>query len=190
MEIVYFDTESLEEKHEDPWGGKLISIQIREKGETRIWKEWELGEKEVIDGFFDYLNSIVRKKRIFIGWACTRKDVPYLNIRMRETNTWTKKRYKILFSWLTWVDLYYIFGAEFVKFRDIARKFRLEDWKGRHASRLYREGNYEEVIRYIETEMETMEKVHEALRETKLYEELNTLRDQVSYDLVKKRLVL
>lgn len=185
MEIIYFDMETIG-KHEEPWRGKIITIQIRTRGETTIWKEWELGEKGVIDAFFNYLNSIVRKEHVFIGWACTRKDVPYLNIRMREVKAFTRKRFQILNFWLSWVDFYHLLGAEWVKFRDMSEKFKLKHWEGKHASLLYREKKFDEVVKYIESEMKAMEQLHQAFRKSPLYEELKELRGQVSYDFEQR----
>lgn len=184
-QIVYFDMETLG-KHEEPWKGKIISIQIRTSGETRIWKEWEIGEKSVINEFFDYLNSIRRKDTTFIGFGIRNKDIPFLNIRLRELGLFTKKRFKILNFWLNWVDFYHVLGGDYIKFRQVCDKLRLKSWRGKHASLLYQENKFDEVEKYIREEMKAMEKFHRVFRASPLYKELNANREQVSYDLERK----
>lgn len=185
--IVYFDMETIG-KHEEPWNGKIITIQIRRHGKTTIWKEWELGEEGVINAFFDFLNSIKRKAHVFVGFGIRNKDIPFLVERMRVLDLWSRKRHKILNFWLNWVDFYQLLGGDYVKFREICNKFQIKAWKGKHPSRLYPAKKFRDIEKYIEREMVTMEKLHEELKKSKVYREIIALRGKVSYDLEQAKI--
>jgi len=65
QEPVFFDTETAGLY---PYRHKLLTIQVRWRGENRIWTEWKLGEKGMIDEFYKFTGGdIIRKKTKFIS---------------------------------------------------------------------------------------------------------------------------
>jgi len=167
VDVVYFDIETLGE-HADPWNGKIITIQIRMNRQTIIWKEWELGEKGVIKAFFEFLEQIKRKETLFVGYCPFKKDIPCLNVRMKELGIWNKRREQILCVWLNWQDLYQFLGAGFMKFKAWLKTFKItKEWKGEAPSKLYREKRFDELEDYIQNEMESLEELYKRLKDFK-----------------------
>src|SRR5438094_9053697 len=53
--VVFFDIETT---GIDPFVDKDVTVQVRHKGKTTIWKEWELSEKRCIEEFFRFLYTV------------------------------------------------------------------------------------------------------------------------------------
>ncbi len=60
LPITFFD---IEITGLDPLQSKIITIQIRRNGKTIIFKEWELGESEMIESFLILLGEFAGRRR-------------------------------------------------------------------------------------------------------------------------------
>ena len=63
--VVFLDIETT---GLNPYRDKVVTVQVRRGGVTTVWREWELGEPGVIEGFFGFTDSIFRKKTHFVGY--------------------------------------------------------------------------------------------------------------------------
>jgi DNA polymerase elongation subunit (family B) len=176
--IVFFDIETT---GLDPFDNKIITMQVRTNGQTTIWKEWELGEKEMITEFLGFTDTVYRKTTKFVGYNILRFDIPFINERMRilgidDRDSWYKfNRY------ISWLDLYQFLGDDFGRFRQWKAGLTGKQYEttNKDIPDLYKEGRYERIIEYIKDEMEGFENVFIATKEQKFYKELMALRTEL-----------
>src|SRR2546426_10900349 len=99
--VVFFDIETV---GIDRFVEKVITVQVRHRGKTTIWKEWELGEAKCIEAFFDFLKTIYRKETSFVGYNHLKFDVSFIDQRLRELGIMNKDKWQMLHDYLHWVD--------------------------------------------------------------------------------------
>jgi hypothetical protein len=62
--VVFLDIETT---GLNPYRDKVVTVQVRRGGVTTVWREWELGEPGVIEGFFGFTDSVFRRKDALRG---------------------------------------------------------------------------------------------------------------------------
>jgi hypothetical protein len=176
--VVFFDMET---EGLIPFSCKIITIQIRIHGKTIIWKEWELGEKGCIEAFFEFLESINRIETSMVGYNVIKFDISFLDQRLRELKMLDEQKWCLIHSWVHWIDLYQFLGNAYYKARDwysllAGKKYEVANVE---IPELYRHGNYDMILSYIEEEMKGMEAVYQGLKKEKFYSELTSLRRKI-----------
>ncbi len=176
--VVFFDMET---EGLDPFKHKIVTIQVREKGKTTIWKIWELQEAGCIRIFFDFLNRIYRKETTFVGYNVLKFDVSFLDQRLRELNMMDAWHWRIIHDYLHWFDLYQFLGNAYYRARHWYSSLAgmQQDTINSHIPALYAKGDYEKIVQYIESEMLSMESVYQGVQKEPFYAELIRLRKKV-----------
>ena len=125
-QVVFFDIET---QGIDPFVDKVVTVQIRHRGKTTIWKEWELGEAKCIEAFFDFLETIYRKETSFVGYNLLKFDVSFIDERLRQLGIMSKVKWQMLHNYLHWVDLYQLLGNAYYR----AKNSGMGEWLGQNS---------------------------------------------------------
>jgi uncharacterized protein YprB with RNaseH-like and TPR domain len=67
----------------DPHREKIITIQARHGGETKVWEEWELGEVGCPMSLFGLMSRSGARSKSFVGYNILEFDVPFTDVRLR-----------------------------------------------------------------------------------------------------------
>ncbi len=80
MVMLYLDIETLSLGEEPSVDDKVIAIGVSVDGKKMFWKEWDAGEKELINQFYKFLESLTSKERTvwIIGFNILKFDIPIL----------------------------------------------------------------------------------------------------------------
>ena len=176
--VVFFDIET---QGIDPFVDKVITVQVRYRGKTTIWKEWELGEAKCIGDFFAFLDTVFRVETSFVGYNLLKFDVSFIDQRLRHLGAMNKERWQMLHSHLHWVDLYQLLGNAY---------YKAKHWYGSMAGAkqetenamvpdLYAKKDYATILKYIEGEMNSMETVYQGISKEPFYKELVKKRKEI-----------
>jgi len=179
--VVFFDLEST---GLDPFQNRIISIQVRSKGKTTIWKEWQLGEIDCLESFFDFANILNKRETCLVGYNVLKFDVSFLDQRLRMLQRMNNWKWQILHKSIHWIDLYQFLGDAYCKaslwyslMLGVKQKVANAD-----IPRLYAErspDSLQNILDYIEEEMRSMELVYERIKSESFYRELAELRKKV-----------
>jgi len=179
QEPVFFDTESLGVY---AYRDKLITIQVRWWSENRIWTEWELGEKGMIDKFYEFTgNEIVRKQTKFVGFNNIEHDVPFLLERLHHQK-YSKQDFEFRFErfhrHLAYIDMRQLLGHSVGNFAKWKKLFTGDtfDYAGDMIPKLYEKGEYTKILEYVNDELIHFEKVYDLIKKEPFYNELQKLR--------------
>ncbi len=178
-QVVFFDIET---QGIDPFVDKVVTVQVRHRGKTTIWKEWELGEAKCIEAFFDFLETIYRKETSFVGYNLLKFDVSFIDERLRQLGIMNKDKWQMLHNYLHWVDLYQLLGNAY---------YKAKLWYGGMAGAkqqtensevpaLYAKKDFGTIVNYIEEEMECMQTVYEGISKEPFYTELVKKRRDIA----------
>lgn len=177
MSITFFDTETT---GLDPFKSKLVTIQLRRKGKTKIFKEWELGEAGVLKSFFIFLDRIRRKEETLVGYNVLKFDLPFIIQRLQKLGAFSQRRWKLLCYWVHWVDLYQLLGDAYFKFAEWS--LRLAGLKqkvsGKDVPQLYANRKFSSIVRYVKNELKAMETVYTKVMEHPIYRAFLELRER------------
>lgn len=188
LPITFFDIETT---GLDPFKSKIITMQVRRRGKTTIFKEWELGEPGMIESFFDFVKKIRMEKEIFIGYNILKFDVPFLIQRLHEIDMLDERKWKTLCHRLRWVDLYQLLGDAYYTFYRLGDWFKLAGMRtrvpGADIPRLYARKKFDKILEHVEDEMEAMEIVYNRIVELPFYEELRKLREEAHEKVLRNR---
>jgi hypothetical protein len=181
----------------DPFESELISVQYRDSdaSENRIFPRWKYeSEADLLFNFFMEYYDIPWKRTngapLRIGYRVTDFDLPFILVRAFETNAFEKLRAGPGFVWTnviagpSYLDLSHLLGADMISF---------EDWRqdlvetespaaGEEMPRLYEAEEYEQIRSYIIDELEAMEDVYEAVRETDHFRSLMSSRASLGFE--------
>jgi len=176
--VVFLDMETT---GLNPYQDKVVTIQVRKDGETTIWKEWELGERPVIERFFEFANLVDLERASFVGYNILKFDLPFLMHRAEVNGLLNETRWQILNSYLHYVDLYQLLGDNYAPAKRFYEKFagRTQNTENKDIPKLYRQRAYDEIVEYIKNEMKSMEQLYEALLQQGFYQGLVQLRKEV-----------
>ena len=176
--VVFYDMETT---GLDPFQNRIISIQVRSRGKTTIWKEWQLGEIECVESFFDYLSTLKKRETSLVGYNVLKFDVSFLDQRLRLLQRMNNWKWRTLHKWTHWIDLYQFLGDAYCK-----ASFWYSSMLGVRQSvvnadipRLYAERSADSlqvILDYVEEEMRNMELVYEQIKSESFYKELVELR--------------
>jgi len=183
MVMLYLDIETLGTSIKD----KIIAIGVSTvNGVRKIWKEWELGEKSVVEQFYEFLESLNPKEQTVwvIGFNILKFDIPLLIHKAMEFNMDVAKCFEL------WHDCFiederlvllplndFRFGclsAENV-YKAIKGVLRKEIERGevrireiKHNSneipKFYGEGRYDEIIEHLSSDLDFLEDLHYILK--------------------------
>src|SRR4029077_721894 len=179
--VVFFDMEST---GLNPFQNRIVSIQVRSRGKTTIWKEWTLGEIECVESFFDYLKTLKKRETSLVGYNVLKFDVSFLDQRLRLLQRMNDWKWWTLHESIHWIDLYQFLGDAYCKaslwyssMLGVRQRVANAD-----IPRLYAERSPEslqDILDYVEEEMRSMELVYERIKSESFYKELAELRKKV-----------
>ncbi len=163
----------------DPHRDKVITIQVRHEGLTKVWKEWELGEEGCLDSLFALLNRVDWRRASLVGYNVLRFDIPFADVRLRALGLMNEKAWHLLHDYPHVIDLYQLLGDYFL---------RAKAWyswltpvenevSNRDVPELYERKEYSAIEGYVEREMRAMEFLFEAVKDEEFYAELVRLRE-------------
>jgi hypothetical protein len=161
----------------DPHREKIITIQARHGGETKVWKEWELGEARCLRHLFRLLSEPGARSKSFVGYNVLKFDVPFIDVRLRENGLMEETVWHLLHD-QHYVDLYQLLGDYYAK----ASRWYLSmttvknETVNAEIPELYATGAYSLIEEYVGKEMEAMEALYEETKRETFYAELTKLR--------------
>ena len=163
---------------------KIITIQVREDGKNTIWKEWDLGEKGVINEFYRFTNfKITRENAKFIGFNQLEFDLGFLTSRLYELKLDNLAKIWERFNrHLAWIDLRQLLGESVGHFPEWRKHFTGKSYgvASQMITIFYEKQEYTKIEEYIEDELEGFEQVFNAIKKEPFYLELQKLRDKLS----------
>jgi hypothetical protein len=178
MVIIYLDVETDSQCKEPHPTDKIITIQYKEVQKPLvILKEWEKGEYGIIREFYNYFNEVVGKGNVqIIGFNLFRFDIPILLYKLVHFNIDSLAHIIENFRRVFWRDLRYClypfnnFSFKGLSEEEVAKRLGLKQPEppSSEIPKLYREGEYEKIIKHIESEFEFFEDLN-----WKLTHELN-----------------
>ncbi|RLG15984.1 hypothetical protein DRN63_04740 [Nanoarchaeota archaeon] len=95
MVLLYLDTETLGTSIKD---NKLIAIGVSTvNGDRKIWKEWELGERSIVEEFHNFLEKLNPEEQTvwIIGFNVLKFDIPLLLHKVVEFNMDATKYFEL-----------------------------------------------------------------------------------------------
>lgn len=181
----------------DPFEDELISIQFRdgETGKNHLFLRWEYdSEPELLFNFFMecYDTPWFRQNGapLRIGYRVTDFDIPFILVRAYETNAFEMLTAGPGFVWThvvsgpSYLDLSHLLGADMASFEHWRKKLLATESPsgGEEIPELYEDQKYDKIIEYIEDELEAMEEVYKAVRQTDHFESLMDARREMGFE--------
>ncbi len=162
----------------DPHRDRIITIQARHEGLTKVWKEWELGEEGCLDSLFVLLNGVDWKRASLVGYNVLKFDIPFADVRLRALGLMNEKAWHVLHDYPHVIDLYQLLGDYYLRARAwYARLTPVEnEVSNRDVPGFYERKEYSRIEDYIEREMQAMEFLFESVKEEEFYAALVRLR--------------
>ena len=175
--VVFLDMETT---GFNPYQDKVVAIQVRRGGKTTIWKEWELGERCVIECFLAFANPIDPKMTSFVGYNVLKFDLPFLTRRADVNGLLNETSWETLYSF-HYVDLYQLLGDNYARAESFYEKLagRTQNTKNKEIPGFYQQRAYDKIVEYIENEMESVELLYKAVLQQEFYQSLVQLRKEV-----------
>jgi DNA polymerase elongation subunit (family B) len=90
---------------------KIVAIQARHDGVTKIWKEWEIGEEGCLEGLFALLDGVDWRNASIAGYNPLKFDFPFIDERLRALGLMNEKAWRALHEWPHVIDLYQVLGT-------------------------------------------------------------------------------
>ena len=195
QEPIFFDMETMGLY---PTREKILTINLRYRGENIIFKEWEKGEKAIIEQFYEFTtNSLIRKNAKFIGFNILEFDVEFLLERLHHQDydkSEIDKRWERFARHLAYIDMRQLLGGsggKFSKWRSALTGVKPNEMKifqlkksdpftyaGDLIPIFYGKGEFTKIEEYVNDELEGMEKMYNAIKKETYYQELQKLRDK------------
>lgn len=162
----------------DPHRERIVTIQARHLGETKVWKEWELGEVGCLRNLFNLLSQPGARGKSFVGYNILKFDVPFIDVRLRELGVMDERVWHLLHD-LHYVDLYQLLGDYYARARQwyLSMTTVRNDVVNAEIPKLYEAREYTTIEEYVEREMRAMEAFYEEVRGQEFYKELVRLRE-------------
>ncbi len=183
MVMLYLDIETLGTSIKD----KIIAIGVSiVNGVRKIWKEWELGEKSVVEQFYEFLESLNPKEQTVwvIGFNILKFDVPLLIHKAMKFNMDVAKCFEL------WHDCFiederqvllplndFRFGClsaenvykaikEVLREEIKRRKVKIREIKHKsdEIPKFYSEGKYDKIIEHLSSDLDFLEDLHYILK--------------------------
>ena len=184
------DIETYGEDSLNPFKSKIITIQLRINGKNYIWKEWEMGERDMLINFLNFWSGLPRSKKkngfTFVGYNLLKFDIPFILIRSRilglEKYGWSWERlWEELVHGPHYVDLYQFLGDNFKKFAKWKECLLGEysRYSNKDIKKFYKNKEFNKIEEYVDDELLSFEKIYEAIKNEKFYQELKNLIDRL-----------
>ena len=149
----------------DPFSDKVITIQTKRGNNISIWKEWEAGELSVLEECLGFLAGISGNETI-LGYNNLKFDVPFIAQRLAVYGRFDDSIYRLLYN-KKWFDLYQYLGDDYHSMEVWLGKIGLTKndlgIQGKDIPRLYEEGKFDIIERYIEQELQMCERLFQEL---------------------------
>ena len=178
MVIIYLDIETESQDKEPRIRDKIITIQYKEiveggKNPLNHSKRMGKGELQIICEFYEYFKGIVSRGYVqVIGFNLLRFDVPFLiyKIITFQIDNNLDQIFET-FRKVFWRDLRYcLYTLNNLSFKglseeEVAKNLGLKhpEPPSREIPKLYKERNYEKIIKHIESEFEFLEGLNRKL---------------------------
>ncbi len=163
----------------DPHRDKIVTIQVRHEGLTKVSKEWELGEEGCIDSLLTLLNGVYWNRASLVGYNVLKFDIPFVDVRLRALGLMNERAWHLLHGSPHVIDLYQLLGDYYLRAK--AWYSSMTPVENRVSNRdipeLYGKKEYSAIEGYVELEMQAMEFLFEALKNEEFYAELVKLRE-------------
>lgn len=182
----------IETTGKNPFEHKLITIQLRRKGETHVWKEWESNERSTILAFLEFYRGIPRSVKkggdTFVAFNALHFDIPFIIVRAQKTGVtarefWSEEWiYNNLVRWPVILDLYQLLGDKLMGYA----KWRgclvgtFAEYTNKQMPEFYARGEYQKIIQYVEDEMVSLEKTYSKVLQERFYHQLEELRSKAA----------
>lgn len=184
----------LETTGTDPFEDEILTVQYRHDGENHVFPRWEYeSEQEMIFEFLMEYRDIRWSRRkggpIRIGYRTTDFDLPFLLARAFQTNVFERLHAGPGFFWQnviagpSYLDLSHLLGADMASFEAWREEFlsTSSPSEGQQMNEFYEQGEYEQMLEYIEDELEAMEELYQEVRNTEYFARLMDMRSDIGY---------
>ena len=160
MEVhpIYFDIET---SGLNPMYKKIVLIQLlNDVGELTLLKEWEIGEKEMIKSFYEYLNELPKFTPV-VHYNGSAFDIPFILVRTRMLDMndyWEEFRNNV------WVDLIKFIDCRTIKFDNLAKHYGYEwkcEYKGEDIPEFYTDKRYDDICSHGVDDVEALKHICE-----------------------------
>ena len=182
MAIIYLDIETT---GLDYIRNRIITIQLKENyQQIEIFKIWESDEKSILENFVNRLTGIQSNEKftICVGFNIMRFDIPFLISRCNHFGIRTPNDLiQIFYRNLAHCDLLQIFlPFNNWKYKGLTWDYVLDQYgyqtkagSGEQIPIWYKEGKYDKIISYIESEFPPMEDIYWKLRKSNFHKSMD-----------------
>ena len=168
----------------DPFTCKILTIQLRKEGCNHIWAEWrDGGEADIIQKFLDFWETIPRSKKrggyTFVAYNVLHFDIPFIVERSRILGLNNLEfLWDSLVRYPVYLDLYQLLGDSLMKFARWKGLLigKADEWSGKDVPKFYKKKEFSKIIEYVNDELESFERIYEAIRKEPFYKQLRNLR--------------
>jgi len=174
--VLFFDTETLslnpyeKDINDNSYGfdAKIITTQVFAGGVMTIEKEWELGEKKLLENFlfrFDrWANNFRNRKFMPVITYHGIFDILYILGRMNQNNFPESdvKKMTELFMTMKHIDLMQYDNGYLISLDDICNKYKINakcEFSGKDIKRLYHEGRFNDIVAHGEDDVNRLKRL-------------------------------
>jgi len=165
--LIYLDVETYSPGEEPSFKDKAILICYKEvDGPALVWKEWEDGEKVVLQKFYSKLTGKLKTEKAvtLIGWNIVRFDVPFLTYRLFHHGVDRLENVLENFRKAYWRDLrlcllpFNNYRFKGLKIDEVVKRFKLQPpkYSGEEIRGFYDDGEYEKIVEHALSEAELL----------------------------------
>ena len=141
-------------------------LQLKDITKPTVWKEWEEGEKGILEKFWTFIKLKIEKDPHlkFLGFNILKFDIPYLFGRMVTMNIASSDEiFDVLYRRAHWIDLMQIAivinPSRFHEFLNPSQKtinkllgIQVKKGTGKDVTLFYNEKDYDKIMEYISEE--------------------------------------
>jgi len=164
MVILYLDIETYSPQKEPSFGDKVIAIEFKEvNGESKLLKEWESNEKNILAEFYEYLKEKLKTEKtvVIIGFNLLLFDRDFLAVRLYSHGIDELINIFNNFKKIYWKDLHHCLlpfnNLSFVGLseEEIAEKLGITKpkYSNKDISSFYEKKEYEKIVEHIESDI-------------------------------------
>ena len=169
-------------------------LQLKDIIKPTVWKEWEEGEKGILEKFWNFIKLKIEKDTNlkFLGFNILKFDIPYLFGRMVTMNIASSDEiFDVLYRKAHWIDLMQISmvinSSRYHEFLNPSQKtinkllgIQVKKGTGKDVTKFYNKKDYDKIMEYINEEF-SFEELYIKLRKIVYSKkgEYPTLHDQI-----------
>jgi len=176
---------------------KIILAQVRRNGVTHLFKEWELGEKQVINILLNEFCKLEKYEPVITYNGSF--DFHFIMGRINELgyDIYQKETMHHIFTTIKHCDLLQFDNGYFVSLEKICNQYNIPvTYKayGKHMKKLYEKMEWEKILLHGEEDLILLEELIEKTDIYHRYDRIITISDEVrgfplKYKVVKKDII-